>query len=306
MAGPAAEPARTEPAEMADMPDWLSEVHPVANQVSVDDIDWDDEAEEEEQEEAAVAADIPDWLSESAPAVKESTAQLEEEIGESFDWEEEIGQQDVVADTEGVLADIAAHKAAQPQYEPEDQGEELDWLSDIPVEGAEAVQDFGAEDFEQLSGYEEEEIAPAPASNAPDWLNAMVPGLDVDYDAPEDAPIEQAYADEGQSHRSARGGQEVAAADGEQLKWLYEMVDEETGTGPGASERQFVFSRPPLWMRRSASEPPVVRQGGPTRLDIEDIPADPADSDLGDGFDIDFDDSFDDFDPDFLDEDDGF
>jgi formylglycine-generating enzyme required for sulfatase activity len=41
----------------------------------------------------------------------------------------------------------------------------------------------------QMSIEEAEEVigaAPPPADNAPDWLNAMVPGLDVDYEAQED------------------------------------------------------------------------------------------------------------------------
>jgi hypothetical protein len=97
----------------------------------------------------------------------------------------------------------------------------------------------------------EEELEPAPAGNAPDWLNAMVPGLDVDYAAEEDQAVEQSFA----------------AAPPGKLDWLNEIVEEESQhlapvaqapmTLPTAlPKRRFVFTRPPAWLR-SASAAPV-------------------------------------------------
>jgi hypothetical protein len=66
-----------------------------------------------------------------------------------------------------------AAEPAQPQPDPPD-----------------TIDDRDADD-------DERELArapsPPPAENAPDWVNAMVPGLDIDYEATEDAPIEQYY-----------------------------------------------------------------------------------------------------------------
>ncbi|MCL4247841.1 MAG: tetratricopeptide repeat protein [Anaerolineae bacterium] len=91
------------------------------------------------------------------------------------------------------------------------------------------------------------EIAPAP--NAPDWLNAMVPGLDIDYEASEDEPLETAF--ETPSHDDG----ELEPAMPEDFGWVTEIVDEEMRPQPvleGTTARapRFVFSRPPVWLRR--------------------------------------------------------
>jgi tetratricopeptide (TPR) repeat protein len=84
------------------------------------------------------------------------------------------------------------------------------------------------------------------ADNAPEWLNAMVPGLEIDYDAEEDAPLETAYLEP------------VAppAAPGmpEDYGWLIDVVDEETKADQPApavatNAPRFIFSRPPIWLR---------------------------------------------------------
>ena len=93
---------------------------------------------------------------------------------------------------------------------------------------------------------------PPPADNAPEWLNNMVPGLELDYAAEEDEPLESAYTE-----------RRLAAAGGD-FDWLNRIVDEETGSmlaiGAAAAaglprQPRFVFTREPAWLRRPASRP---------------------------------------------------
>jgi hypothetical protein len=95
----------------------------------------------------------------------------------------------------------------------------------------------------------EEEIVLERDENTPDWLNAMVPGLDVDvtaqdyilpdeeFDLVEETPIP--------IDRSAVGNAEFG--------WLVRIVEEEVAASQPV--RRFAFSRPPAWAR--PSRPPV-------------------------------------------------
>lgn len=107
-----------------------------------------------------------------------------------------------------------------------------------------------------------DEIEPVPASNAPDWLNAMVPGLDLDYevDGAEDEFSDEVFA-ASDNETSASGGSTGG------YDWLTEIVEEElrppvtmpepvrptseTAAAPLEGSRQrFSFDRAPLWLRR--------------------------------------------------------
>jgi len=91
---------------------------------------------------------------------------------------------------------------------------------------------------------EEYEIVPSEAveldvitelesgDNTPDWLNAMVPGLDVDYASPEEQ-VEEAH--------------EVEEASPREFAWLNKVVDEETAE---VAPVRFIFSKPPAWLER--------------------------------------------------------
>jgi hypothetical protein len=80
-----------------------------------------------------------------------------------------------------------------------------------------------------------ETVVPTPAENAPDWLNAMVPGLDVDYTASEETAAEPMPAPS-----------EIDVS-GREFAWLSEVVAAETVE---ADRPRYVFSRPPAWMDR--------------------------------------------------------
>jgi hypothetical protein len=82
----------------------------------------------------------------------------------------------------------------------------------------------------------------------------MVPGLDLDYEATaDDEPVESSYV-------QSPVRREMPGASGEGKRnydWLVEIVDEETGPmqaitdfdQPQSTQRRFVFSRQPAWLR---------------------------------------------------------
>lgn len=113
-----------------------------------------------------------------------------------------------------------------------------------------------------------------PAENAPDWLNAMVPGLDVDYAAEEDAPLEQDIASD----------QEAATRE---YGWLVDIVTEETAAQPepagGEARREprFQFSRRPAWLRALIGDRPAQSNQTDNWLQ-NDRPASDNDLDLPD------------------------
>ncbi len=117
------------------------------------------------------------------------------------------------------------------------------------------------------------------AVNAPDWLNSMVPGLDVDYEnLPSEDLIEDEFVtDEAYRSRSMEGFDAV----NEGYDWLDDLVEEETSNTPAvsapplvplppvpdfsrraepqpapaavvppAATRSFVFAAPPPWLER--------------------------------------------------------
>jgi hypothetical protein len=133
--------------------------------------------------------------------------------------------------------------------------------------------------------------APAPAENAPDWLNAMVPGLDVDYEAPEDAPIETEYI-QSAAQRREEAAAVPAPSRARDFEWLNQIVAEEAlqpeSAQQPAARRRFVFSRQPVWLRQPAegqSAKPTAAQQAVDEDDdfpgwLKDDDADDKDFDL--------------------------
>jgi tetratricopeptide (TPR) repeat protein len=187
----------------------------------------------------------------------------------------------------------------QPIMSAED---EPNWLNAIKTGGEPNETDFALEDDEEAfeEGYAvastpvdveqaalEDDFAPAAtvdeniAANAPDWLNSMVPGLDVDYEnLPSDELIEEEFVLDGDYRsRSLEGFDAVNAG----YDWLDELVEEETSNmlpvsapppvpvplppvpdfsriaepqpapaaaAPTPVTRSFVFTAPPPWVER--------------------------------------------------------
>jgi hypothetical protein len=187
-----------------------------------------------------------------------------------------------------VAATLTAEPSAEDEVQPldvesvdvlapsdEDWGLDSDSLESVEVEDSEAEQLFKAElttataeeTEEAIAEIEEPEVVedntyysafedlPAAeleavenGSNAPDWLNAMVPGLDIDTTAGAQG-ITDLLGDETTDETAD------AAAMPEDYQWLNEMVEEETQSDiivPAVASQspRFVFSRPPRWLRR--------------------------------------------------------
>lgn len=220
------------------------------------------------------------------------------------------------------------------------EAEEADWLADaesatgpeepVTIEGLEATPagfysqanlseaDAVAPDVtdDDLRDYDfEEEIEATPAQNAPDWLNSMVPGLDLDFEAEEDA-------------EDAAPEPTVAPVTPTRRKdfdWLETIVTEETqqraapaappppppslpavpaapaAQGVGERMRRFVFKDLPSWMRggtpaATVTPDPVATYPTPSETDAAQVAADldrdfnaDMDDDLFDDMDAEFD-----------------
>ncbi|MBI1257051.1 MAG: tetratricopeptide repeat protein [Chloroflexi bacterium] len=288
----------------ADDLGWLAELEPEAEAgaepetadaepVSADDLGWlaeveaEPEADSETESEPEVVAADESWLSELEP---ESEADAEDEpeavAAEDLSWlaeddaEEDasefepeamatgIGEEDGTSDDEFAWLD-------EEEAEPESEAEVTD---SEPEPEADAVSEDASVDAEEEISENDTEYAAAsladgepheatPATNAPDWLNAMVPGLDVDYEAAGDE-----FADEPEPEAEPEPAVETSKRE---YAWLVEMVDEENAVTEPPS---FVFSNPPAWLQPTNGLSHL--QGDEVDDDLPDWPSDDADADV--------------------------
>ncbi|MBL8147709.1 MAG: tetratricopeptide repeat protein [Anaerolineae bacterium] len=129
--------------------------------------------------------------------------------------------------------------------------DELDeeWLSAEWPDDAEAPV-LAADELDELPDVEiAEETIIAPATNAPDWLNAMVPGLDMDFESAEDEPVEAEFGAAFDETLGARS----------EYAWVIDLVEqEEMETAPAEmvseaefEQPRFVFRSLPAWYRQA-------------------------------------------------------
>jgi tetratricopeptide (TPR) repeat protein len=235
-------PEDAEPAAAGETPDWLSELAP-SSEGEVD----------AEPEPAAAEADMPDWLSELSPSSDREQQTAAASVASESD--EETAQGEVVPDWLSALQSESNRTPTEAEPEPASGG----WIDDM--DKPEPVEAFDFSETQPAS--EEEPLEPTPASNAPDWLNAMVPGLDVDYEAEEDQPLEPALQQAAAPKKATRD-----------FDWLTDIVEEESQQittvteTPKPERRRFVFSRPPVWLRQTTE-----RNGGSDTPDDDlDLP----------------------------------
>ncbi|MFN8449321.1 MAG: tetratricopeptide repeat protein [Anaerolineae bacterium] len=269
----------TEAAEPADIPDWLSdmqpqesaqadvempaseEVLPWTSEAAVDAApDWlaDADAETSAEPEAA-SENIPKWLSEEVEPEEAEPEAAESATGDDLSWLDDEVSEPVAAGVPDWLDQVEDEDADQPsEYDEESAAEpaaEFDESEAFDEEEADEEYAFLAEDDAEF-------LEPSPAQNAPDWLNAMVPGLDVDYEPGEDEFLEE-EPEEVLDENSAR----------REFVWLTNLVEEEMA----ATERpDFAFTRPPSWLGSSAAS---LDDGG-LDDDLPDWPSDDADADV--------------------------
>ena len=243
------------------------------------------------------ASDIEDWLNvEQAPdtAAEESAIDLDDELlhaPPSTSWLETD-----VDDTDPNQRNADLIDAWQSELDEDGDDEDddpyVDWLSDDPNEltddlgifaagadetgdeaialpqtrggSAEQARAWGLDDADQLADFVEE--GGAGRDGSPDWMNAVVPGLDRENDAATDDPNEYARP---------------TAPPGKEFGWVSDLVEEETGqmkaVDPAESSEiaYFRFSKQPAWllsMQSEASEGNVIAGVAALSLD-EDIHA---------------------------------
>jgi Flp pilus assembly protein TadD len=184
------------------------------------------------------------------------------------------------ADAESMMA------TPQPEAEPLHVAVESLEFADAPDESVETVNPQAS------MTPDDEYVQPEAVENVPDWLNAIVPGIDIDYDATEeDAPIETEFVEEpvliAPTDASA-----APSAPGSDFQWLNTIVDEETRDiipeapmdfpeSPAETPKsRFAFTRRPEWLRFSkapawmqSSQPAAAPQSD----DFPDWPEDDKD-----------------------------
>jgi hypothetical protein len=102
----------------------------------------------------------------------------------------------------------------------------------------------------------------------------MVPGLDVDYDAPEDEPVETEFLPTNKA-ASAKPTPTKEGKTRPEFGWLLDIVNEEsqqvTVVADKTALRRFVFSKQPSWLRKP-TEMPDKSPAGDNDADNVDIP----------------------------------
>lgn len=239
-------------------PDWLAEMtsetdesapvaqRPISSAVTRDLSDWTG-GQNLDFDPTASASEEPDWLTNMASdAVPEPAP-------------DEMMSDDVMAAMDEVVTENATDMP--------------DWLTAMrPTEAAAAIDSQQGYDWEAEPGDGEfMPAAPAPAQNAPDWLNAMVPGLDVDYEAEEDEPLETEFLP-GSENRVTPVVAATPAKARPEYSWLLDIVQEESqhirAVGQ-QSARRFVFSRLPAWLRKpTEARDEVADQADADNVDI--------------------------------------
>jgi hypothetical protein len=249
----------------------------VAEPIAGDDSEfsWISDLNTEEEPQPETASEIVDDVVDAAALAATAAAASElagVETGEETpEWLGELGD----SYTEPEELQAFAENAEYDEPEAVDE----DWSPEEPAPTETATQrtDWPDDEFDAVlsEGSPDNETEHTPAENAPDWLNAMVPGLDLDYEAEEDAPLE---------HES---GVDHAATS--EFNWLNDIVEEETGQMAAITEvdgervPRFVFSRQPAWLRRLLN--PSSDNDNDAQSDDwlkDDLPIDENDLDLPD------------------------
>ena len=209
-----------------------------------------------------------DWISELEPeiATEDEDAAVPasaEELASLFDAEPEAEALPDAPET-AFMADESAFDADILPYTPDDAviaatPEEEFAAAALPAEDVIPVLDAEAVPSAVTEPDVITEHSDAEADNTPDWLNAMVPGLDVDY-----APTETV---EEETH-------EVEEASPREFAWLNNMVDEELAEAASS----FTFSKTPAWLDRLI--PPAQPAAPQPDEDFPDWVSDDDEADL--------------------------
>jgi tetratricopeptide (TPR) repeat protein len=256
--------AEAEPAVGLEMPDWLNTltepetVSPTESAEEVLDVEtfaWEsefDEAEEAPAAEATPETGEPEtfsWTNDIA-----ATGPMQPMMDDTPSWlkEFEADAETFTSSAEEEATIVTVQPGEQPEWLSQAERVEDESLFEVEPEeaSAAALDEF---EFEMIEAQEAplalSDTEHRPATNAPDWLNAMVPGVDLDY-APES---DEAPESEREAPVSERRNQR-------DFEWLVDIVEEETqpASGPVAPSApaepepeapRFSFSKLPAWLR---------------------------------------------------------
>ncbi len=263
-----------EEAAVADeVPDWLSELEPSELQPSASEaseVEPDEEAgewelataQQEEPSEDETLAETYGWLNEPSAEAEEEEQAAAEEVPSWLTEDESEPEAAVIDDFEWLNDGVSEAELANADFEEEVEAEAAPEPELEPAAELDAFDDYGEFDDNQTEieiGADGEELEPEPAHNAPDWLNAMVPGLDVEYDVADDLSDDEADMAEEES-------------EGE-IAWLVDLVEEESAA---VEQVSFAFSRPPTWL--GSASPSAMSDAADD--DFPDWPADDGDDDM--------------------------
>ncbi|GAB5492712.1 MAG: hypothetical protein Phog2KO_29270 [Phototrophicaceae bacterium] len=270
--------------------------------------------------------DEPEWL-------KQTGEYLAPEQNEEVDWGDddsdylevlpladiEPDDYDEDDDSEEVAYADADNTLDWLDEDDADEDSVPDWLDTDEVEDEEAIPlaEFDTDDdydevFEASSSDStylddyDEDTEQADADNAPDWLNAMVPGLDLDFEAEDEGHLDEGFEERENTLRERRLNEsETIKSD---FDWLQDIVEEETGVmdavndedmattpppTPLAPRKQYEFSLPPVWARDgnatdSIAQAVTLASEVPDYLsdfdDFDETPDYDSDDDLNDEF----------------------
>ncbi len=250
----------TEPILASDIEDWLGvEPEPDAGAPDESAIDMEDEL--------LHAPPSTSWL--ETGAADDDPNQLNADLIESWQSELDIDDDedddpyvDWLADDPNELGDDLDIFAAGADASDKP-GDEAIALPQADGDSAEQARAWGLDDADQLADFVEEGGA---GDGSPDWMNAVVPGLDRENDAASDDPNEYARP---------------TAPPGKEFGWVSDLVEEETGQMKAVDPAEpsetpyFRFSKQPAWllnMQSDATEGGVVAGVSALSLD-EDIQA---------------------------------
>ena len=252
----------TEPIQVSDIEDWLG-VDPepdagAADDSAIDTIDMDDEL--------LHAPPATSWL--EADAADDDPNQLNADLIDSWQSELDIDDDDDdpyvdwLSDDPNELSDDLGIFAAGADASDK-LGDEAIALPPFDGDSSEQARAWGLDDADQLADFVEEGGA---GDGSPDWMNAVVPGLDRENDAASDDPNEYARP---------------TAPPGKEFGWVSDLVEEETGQMKAVDPAEpsetpyFRFSKQPAWllnMQSDANEGSVVAGVSALSLD-EDLQA---------------------------------
>ena len=140
----------------------------------------------------------------------------------------------------------------------DDEGGSAPMIAPDTGDVADQARAWGLDDPNQLADFVEQDAQAAAGS--PDWLNAIVPGLDRENDASTDDVNEYARP---------------MAAPGKEFAWVSDIVEEETGELKAIDPADisetvyFRFSKPPAWLVSMQADAAAGALEGVTALSID-------------------------------------